>query len=302
MQNLWELRIQQGWLVGLALAAVALAVAVALGVLAVLGPISLGMFLLALGALFALGVSIVISYQLWGLVNAHYEMDRNALVIHWGGVQHQIPMTSVRAVLPGAEVRDVRMQPGLRWPGHFVGYGDSLEIGPILFFAVTPRAEHVIIRTDGMAYAISPQEIESFLQSLHERLEMGPTQEMEESSQHPAFLDWTIWKDRLALGLLLGSSALLLLLIGLLCWRYPGLPLQIALRVSKDGAPLLLAQASRIFYFALLGLIFLALNGGLGLLLYQRERTAAYFLWSGLLLLQGSLWAAVLAILAQVKK
>ena len=37
-------------------------------------------------------------YQLWGLINASYELDRNALVIHWGPVEHRIPMGNVRDV------------------------------------------------------------------------------------------------------------------------------------------------------------------------------------------------------------
>jgi hypothetical protein len=47
----------------------------------------------------------------------------------------------------------------------------------------------------------------------------------------------------------------------------------------------------------LLGVIFLVINGGLGLLLYHRERTATYFLWTGLLAVQGGLWAAAVSIL-----
>ncbi len=302
MQNTWELDIRQGWIIGLALAAISLAVAVGLVVLAALNPVTLLTFLLGVVAFVALAFTVVVIYQLWGLVNAYYEMDRNALVIYWGGTRHQIPMASVREVLPGAEIADVRMRPGLRWPGYFVGYGESENHGGILYFATRPRAEHVVVRTAGMAYAISPRETESFLPALRERLEMGPTQEIAEESEHPAFLDWVIWRDRLALGLLLGSSALLLLLVGLLCCRYPTLPAQVALRVTQDGAALLMAEASRIFYFATLGVIFLLLNGGLGLLLYHRDRTAAYFVWSGLLILQSGLWGAVLTVLSRTAK
>jgi len=45
--------------------------------------------------------------------------------------------------------------------------------------------------------------------------------------------------------------------------------------------------------------VVLLLNGGLGLYLYLRERVASYFLWSGVLLLESSLWIALLMILAQ---
>lgn len=297
MRNTWDLEVRWGWTAGLAVGVILIAVAVALVALALIQPITIWTFFLGLGAVGALAVIIRLIYQLWGLINASYEMDRNAVVIHWGGIQHKIPMASVQTVLQGADVTGLRMRPGLRWPGYFVGLGEAREIGPVLFFATRPLHAQIIIRTAGMAYAISPKDLEEFLQAFRERLDMGPTQEVEESSTHPAFLDWVIWQDRLGLNVLLGSLTLLVLLVGVLCWRYPHLPPEIVMRFSPTDEALLVAAASRIFYIALLGLIFLVINGGLGLLLYHRERTAAYFLWTGLLAVQGGLWAAAISIL-----
>lgn len=297
MRNTWNLEVRWGWIIGLVIVAVLIALTVALVVLAWMSPITIWTFLMGVGAVVALIVIIRLIYQLWGLINAVYDMDRNAVVIHWGSIQHQVPMASVQSVLQGTEVAGLRMQPGFRWPGYFVGLGEAADIGPILFFATRPLQEQIVIRTAGMAYAISPKDREEFLQAFRERLDMGPTQEVVESSNHPSFLDWVIWGDRLGLSVLLGSLMLLVLLVGVLCWRYPYLPPEIALRFGPKGEALLVAKASRIFYIALLGVIFLVINGGLGLLLYHRERTATYFLWTGLLTVQGGLWAAAVSIL-----
>lgn len=297
MTNTWDLKVVWGWVTGLVICVICIAVIVALVALALMQPISIWTFIMGLGAIATLALIIRVIYQLWGLASASYELDRNALVIHWGGVTHQIPLASVQGVLPGTEVGRVRMRPGLRWPGYFAGLGEAQEIGPILFFATTPMSEQVVIRTTGLAYAISPQDMNAFLPALRERLEMGPTQEVEELSTHPAFLDWAIWKDRLGLSMVLGSATLLALLMGVLCWRYPSLPAEIALRFGPSGEPLLIVAASGVFYMALLGVIFLVINGGLGLIFYHRERTATYFLWSGLLAVQGALWAATISIL-----
>lgn len=299
MRNTWNLAVRWGWIVGLAIVAILIAVTVALVVFALIQPVSIWTFFMSAGAVATLVVVIRLLYQLWGLINASYEMDRNAVIIHWGGIQHQIPMASVGSVLYGAEVTGLRLHPGFRWPGYFVGLGEAPDIGPILFFATQRLSSQIIIRTSGMAYAISPKDLEEFLQMFRERLDMGPTQEVEESSKQPHFLDWVIWKDRFGLSVLSGSVTLLILLVGLLCWRYPYLPAEIAMRFSPSGEALLVAAASRIFYIAFLGVIFLFINGGLGLLLYHRERTAAYFLWGGLLAVQGGLWAAAISILLQ---
>lgn len=297
MSNTWDLKVVWGWAIGLAISVAGIALIVTLVALAVMHPISIWTFLMGLGAITAMALILRVLYQLWGLANASYELDRNALVIHWGSVEHQIPMASVQEVLPGSEIGRVRMRPGLRWPGYFAGLGEAQDIGPILFFATTPLKSQLIIRTTGIAYAISPKDMEAFLPALRERLEMGPTQEVEELSTHPAFLDWAIWRDRLGLSMLLGSTTLLTLLVGVLCWRYPHLPAEIALRFSPTGEPLLIVAASGIFYLALLGVIFLVINGGLGFIFYHRERMATYFLWGGLLTVQGGLWAAAISIL-----
>ena len=300
MQNTWDVSIQRGWIIGLILVAVLLAVTVGLVVYAVTSPINGWLFLLSVFAVITLGFAIRLVYQIWGLISASYTMDRNAVVIHWGGVEHVVPMSDIRDVVPGSELQNLRMRLGIRWPGCFLGIGKTDDTETILFYATTSPVQHVVMRTDTVAYAISPADLETFLPALRERLEMGPTQEMEELSTHPPFLDWEIWQDRWALGVLLGSVALLIALVGLLCWRYPYLPPEIGLRFTAEGVPMLVTDKIRIFYLSLLGLIFTCVNGILGFVFYKRERTASYFLWSSLLAIIVALWAAVILLLANI--
>jgi hypothetical protein len=297
MQNSWDVSIQRGWIIGLTLVAFLLAVTVGLIVYAISSPISIWLFLMSVTAIITFGIAIRLVYQIWGLISASYTMDRNAVVIHWGGVEHVVPMSDIREVVSGSELQNLRLRPGIRWPGCFLGIGAATDTETILFYATQPLAQQVVLRTETVAYAISPADIETFLLALRERLEMGPTQELEQLSTHPLFLDWDIWRDRWGMGLLLGAVMLLVALVGLLCWRYPSLPSTIALRFTADGAPMLVTDNIRIFYLALLGLIFTCVNGGLGLVFYRVERTAAYFLWSGLLVVMIALWTAVIQLL-----
>lgn len=308
--NTWHLAIRTGWIIGLALTVVCIAAMVGLVVWALVTPLSIWVFLMLVGALLALGLAIRTVYQLWGLVNAHYELDRNALIIHWGPVEHQIPMGSIREVIAGARLQDLRIRPSLRWPGYYVALGraavapvgkngptTNAALDPILFYASTKREHQVVLCTDAAAYAISPADLEDFLVALRERLEMGPTQDVEERSTHPKFLDWQIWKDRWALGMLMVGFGLLILLTGILCWRFPYLPPEVVLRVSAAGEPLLVAGAARIFYIVAVGAAFAVLNTSLGFMFYNRRRPIAYFLWSGLVAIIASLWVAVISIL-----
>lgn len=311
MDNSWHINVRLGWILGLAIAVVLIAATVGLVVTALITPLSIIVFLIGIAACITLGLAVRVLYQLWGLVNGSYELDRNALTINWGPVAHQIPMRSVREVLSGSKLTNLHVRPGLRWPGCYMGLGRAtlhhdaeeegaatvVEIDPIVFYATTRPRNHIIIRTDAITYAISPADLEEFLKALHERLEMGPTQEVEQQSTRPAFLEWAIWRDRWAISMLSGALLALVLLVGVLTWRFPYLPPEVALRFTSGGEPALIGPPTRVFYFAMLGAMFTLINGVAGVLSYRRERPLAYFLWSGLLATLASLWAAVISIL-----
>lgn len=293
----WNLDIRLGWRVGLGFIAILILLMAGMVTLAVLLPISLLTYGLGLGVLAAIAGAVLLGYQLSCLVRARYTLDRNAVIVQWGGYEYQIPVAAITEVMSGEAVADWRLGGVVRWPGYCVGRGNSDTRGEVLFHATVPVAKTVVLKTAKQAYAISPQDREGFLKALEERREMGATQDVEETSRHPAFLDWEIWRDRVVWVGLGGSMLVWALLLGVLCWRFPALPPQIVLRVGVQGEPLLAANAVRIFYMSLLGIIFLLLNGGLGLALYSRVRVAAYGLWLSLLALQGGLWIAVLAVL-----
>lgn len=293
----WRLDGRLGQGLGIAFTAILILLVIVMLGLAIVSPTSILTFLLGLGALAALACAGFLAYWTWGLSHARYTLDRNALVIQWGAYERQVPLDAIQQVLTAAEVKGLRLRGVLRWPGFWVGVGHAPEPGPVYFYATQPLNRMIFIQTAQRVYAISPTDQEGFLAALRERQEMGPTQEVKESERHPAFFDWQIWRDSMVWGLL-GSSALLwVLLLAVLTWRFPTLPPEIVLRTDAQGAPLLVASATRVFYLAILGAIFLLLNGGIGLIFYRRERMLARILWLGLLLLQSGLWIAALSIL-----
>jgi len=234
------------------------------------------------------------------LVNASYTMDRNAVVIRWGGYMHQIPLAEIREVLRGSEVEGLRLQSLFCWPGYLVGRGSAPALGPILFYATQPLEAQLVLCADSGVYAISPIDREGFITALSERMELGATQDVTAVSTHPAFLDWPIWQDQMALAWWGSSLVVLALLVASLCGLYPFLPPEIPLQITREGEILRMAGAGRIFYFAFLGVLFLVVNGGAGMYFYlrdERDRAIAYFFWSGTLLLQGTLWVAAAAVL-----
>jgi hypothetical protein len=297
----WETGIGQGIAVGVALMVIMILVDVGLIWLAVeRRQISIGLFIIGLAVLFSLGLLGLIGYWLYGLARSRYLLDRNALIIQWGTTEQVIPAGQIERVLTGDEIEGhIRFYGGI-WPGHCVGYGEVPDAGPTLFYATVSPRHQVYIVTPGLTYGISPADHDGFLESLQKRLQMGPTQVVEQSSKRPGILDWVIWQDQLGLALLLVGFLVVLGLAGFLSFRFPSLPMMVPLHFDAAGNPDRLGPRTQIFITPLIGLLTWLLNGALGSLAYRRERMVSCLLWGGAVLIQVLAWTAMLGLLGQV--
>ncbi len=293
----WRADITLGLLVGIGLVIIIILVDAGLVWLASTSPLGIGTFVKGLVVLVSLAALGLIVYWLYGLACSGYSLDRNALVIQWGPTEQTIPAGQIERVLTGEEVEGrVRFRGGM-WPGYCVGYGEIPGTGPALFYATVPPSRQVYIVTPGLTYGISPAKRDEFLESLHTRMQMGPTQLVEQSSKRPAFLDWAIWQDWLGLALLAIGFLALLALTGLLCLKIPTLPQLVPLHFDALGKPDRLGLRAQVFILAIIGLLALVLNGALGVLVYRRERVASYLLWGSVILVQLLVWTAAIGIL-----
>jgi hypothetical protein len=252
------------------------------------------LLLMVAGTLFVLGL---LGYWLYGLIGANFYLDRNALIVRWGATTQVIPMQSVTGVLNGQDLERITRFRGARWPGMRVGYGEIEDIGPTLFFSTVPLHHQVVLTTSALAYALSPTDVTAFIETMRQRMSMGPTQSVEQASRQPGFLTWSFWSDRLGLALLGGALALLIVLFGYISMRYASLADLQPLHFDAAGQPDRWGTRIQVFTLPFIGLLALIANGGLGFLLYERERTASYLLWSGAIVVQVLVWGAILGIL-----
>jgi len=296
----WKTKAIRGLGVGIGLMVAIILVDVGLIILAATRPLSIGTFIIGLAVLVSLGLLGLIGYWLYGLARSGYSLDRNALVIHWGPTEQTIPTGQIERVFMGDEVEGhIRFHGGM-WPGHCVGYGEVPGAGAVLFYATVPPRRQTYVVTPGLTYGISPADRDGFLEALHKRLQMGPTQVVEQSSRRPGFLNWPIWQNRTGMALLAVGLLAVLALIGLLCFQFPALPRMVPLHFDAAGDPDRLGLRGQIFILPLIGLLALLLNGALGWLVYRRERVAAYLLWGGAVLIQVLVWTAAIGILGQL--
>jgi len=296
----WDVNAGRGFAIGIGLMTLITLVTAALIGIAASRPISFGTFIVGVAA--ALGVILVglIGYWVYGLLGASYLLDRNALEIRWGTSRQVVPTGAIERIFTGEEIEQGIRFYGGRWPGHWVGYGELPEAGPTLFYATRPLAEQIFVATPGLIYAVSPADRQGFLDSLRQRVAMGPTQAIEQSSKRPSVLDWPIWHDWLGLALLGLGLVALVALLAVLSFRFPQLPILIPLHFGVSGSPDRLAPRVEVFLVPLIGLLTVLVNGTLGSIAYSRNRVASYMLWGGSILVQVLVWTATLRILARV--
>ncbi len=291
----WDLDLQQGWRVGLALVAALIVGAV----LAFLGVFRLPLggltFLLGLMGTLALAGAGFVGYVLVHSVRAEYGLDRNGLLLRWGGYTELIPLTAISAVETEIPLTWAR---GLRWPGLAWGWAHDATGQPVRCYATSLQGA-LLLRTAQGAYALTPKERDAFLEGLQQRLEMGPTQELEPQRARPRFLDWGFWHDAPALILFWSGALLSLALTGMLYLIYPLLPATLPLRLTAQGAAALQQTRENLFRFPLVGALVWTGHVGLGLLLYRRERFATLLLWGVTLIVEMALWGALIATVLQ---
>lgn len=298
--TLWKTKKGLGLGVGIGLMVAIILIDANLIWLAANRPLVIGTFIIGLAVLVSLGLLGLVVYWLYGLTRSGYSLDRNMLVIHWGPTEQIIPTGQIERVFTGDEVEGRIPFYGGIWPGHCVGYGEVPGAGLVLFYATVPPGRQIYVVTPGLTYGISPADHKGFIESLHKRLEMGPTQVVEQSSRRPGFLSWEIWQDRLGLVLLAISFLTVLALTGLLCFQFPALPRMVPLHFDAAGRPDRLEAQGHIFTIPLIGLLALLLNGVLGGLAYRRERMISYMLWGGSILIQVLMWTAAIGILGRL--
>jgi len=107
----------------------------------------------------------------------------------------------------------------------------------------------------------------------------------------------SIWHDRLA-WVLMGLGLLFNLALHIyMTLVFDQLPDMLSFHFNVIGQVDRIANRTAILRFPQLAILILALDSGLGFLIYRRQRVAAYLVWGGGLVLQLLVWGAVLTII-----
>jgi hypothetical protein len=232
-----------------------------------------------------------------GLLTLHYHLDRNALSITCGTSRQIVPMGAIQRIVPGSEVRVARGFKGVGWPGYLHGTVQLEGLGMLLTSSTEPLEHQLVVVTNSWCYGISPRNTQQFLEDLAARRSLGPIREYAQAMETTAFAALRVWRDRWFWGIIVLAFAANAVLFGLVSRLYAYLPERMPLHFDALGQVDRIAAKSGILVIPGIGMLTLAVNGLLSLLIYQRERLGAYLLAVIALAVQAISWLAAISIL-----
>ncbi len=280
---------------GLAATSWILLIDLALGIWLISRPVDGVSLLLVLILLASVPALIWLGLRTLGAFNLEYWMDRNAVTVRWGLQRQIIPLGAIRRVVDGGVgdgLVDLSGNHWSRWPSPFVRPARAAGLVGVRMLASRPLDRCVLLDTGETGiFALSPVNNQVFIQALQARAELGTTESegrvrLERprlcNNMEPGELFDRPSQALLGLGLL-G----LLILVGILMIRYPGLPEALTIRYNREGIPDLVRGKSALFVLPIIGAVSFGFNSIWGLWLACRDHhTAAYLLWSGAILVE----------------
>lgn len=245
-------------------------------------------FLAALTVLGSLWVFVYVGFRTAGAFTLEYWIDRDAVTLRWGPTRQLVPLPRIQRVQRHTAERPASA-PGLwHWPCPERRRYTVPGVGVVNAYATRPLAEQIILVTDGESYSLSPINADGFMQAMQERHALGPARLLAAELQRPPLWTWPLWRDRAAMFLMGAGLLVLLLMFGVLCFRFPSLSSDLPLHFDISGLPDRIAPKEGLFALPIIGLVTWLLNTAVGIWLYRHvQHGAAYLLWGGALVVQG---------------
>jgi len=245
-------------------------------------------FLAVLTVLGSLLVFVYVGFRTVGAFTLEYWIDRDAITLKWGPTRQLVPLPRIQRVQINT-AEQPGSAPGLwHWPCPERRRHTVPGVGVVNAYATRPLAEQIILVTDGESYSLSPVDAGGFMQAMQERHALGPARLLSAELQRPPLWTWPLWRDRAAMFLMGAGLFVILLMFGVLCFRFPSLSSDLPLHFDISGLPDRIAPKEGLFALPMIGLVTWVLNTAVGVWLYRHvQYGAAYLLWAGALVVQG---------------
>jgi hypothetical protein len=252
------------------------------------------LILVVVGSLPLLGYVL---FRTWAAFSLEYWIDRNAVTVYWASLRQVIPLQSIQRIIRGG-LPSLTPSPWAQWPAPDIGPARTLGMTNIQMLATRPLEECLLLDTGETVFALSPRDADSFLDELQARYRLGPVttpalERMRSTLWQRLFGQDYIGPILLALGLV-GT----LFLFGILMVRFPNLPDAMAFHYNSQGLPDVVREKTALFLLPAMGLMTWLINGVWGVwMAFRQQRTGAYLLWGGALIVQICSYMALMSLM-----
>lgn len=245
--------------------------------------VKFAMVLMAVGSLPLLGYLL---FRTWTLFTLSYGVDRDGITVEWGAMRQVIPMQSVKRIVRGG-LPSLSRPKWYEWPGPYVRHTHAFGLPNIQMLCTRPLEECLLLDTGETVFALSPRDADAFLEALQSHYRLGPLVRLSLERVRSSFWRRLFGEDRVG-PILLGSGlGGVLLLFGLLMVQFPNLPDALAFHYNSEGLPDVVREKHALFLLPVIALMTWLINGLWGLwMAFHEQRTGAYMLWSGTLIVQ----------------
>jgi hypothetical protein len=233
-----------------------------------------------------------------------YALTEQALRIKWLGRTVIVPYSAIQGIYAGQRLSGNSTPDVPGWPGINVGPRRVRGMGRLRFFATSSdQSLLTLITVEHGGVIVSAEDPTEFQTALISHVEQYEDHAVEPTpaavqQRGPVAMPWTALADLWLPVCLAIGIVLLLVTLAAISQRYDALPDQIPLHFDASLQTSQIAPKSDLLRLPLLGLICLAINGGLGVVVHPRERTLARLLWLGGAIVQMVLLIGLLRLLA----
>ncbi len=256
-------------------------------------PLTLRSFGLLVAVLIGLSLGAILFYRALSALLMRYQVDRNAVTVHWLGNRAVIPMDRIAAVTVGAPPMRLPWF-GARLLGYNRGSGTTADGATVHLFAPGPLKEAVAVTlANGSIYVIAPAQRDSFVQEVEGRRGLGVVQGQAEGVVRTTRVSYPFWTDGLVRLMLMLGLLLNLALWGILSTRYSQIAALVSLRFDATGAAIGVVSREQLLALPLIGLLVWLANTAISLAVYRSSRVGALLLLIGSSVIQGLLAVAL---------
>ena len=264
-------------------ALLALVVAGALAVLSVLEGVTFASFMMTLAAGVLVTGGSIAAYWAWASLTLRYELADGLLVIRWGLIRYETPVSRFQRVVRGRANREPVVR-GLNLPGLHIGHTRVPRVGVVRVLSLHRSPDEILYLLGAAeSFAISVGDRRAFVRAVQAHAEIEPATTEARVLAHPALRLFS-WHDRPVQMVLGVAAALTLVATGVVFSRYSGFPDVIQMNFPEGGS---VGERTTLLAIPAFAWLALLLNAAIGVTFAATRRAAAFTVLYGLAFVEG---------------